>query len=96
MFLDLAPEPSFVGELHRGTIDEREYTKRYLKMSIDRKLDPNKIIDQLPDGAVLLCYESPNKFCHRHIVSYWLRHRTGIDIQELLNDPKIEIKMLTT
>lgn len=48
-------------------------------------LDPSDVVDQLlllagnlkgleyfPD-IVLLCYERPGEFCHRHIVAEWLR-----------------------
>jgi hypothetical protein len=31
---------------------------------------------------VLLCYEPPGEFCHRHVLSAWLR-RQGVEIGEL-------------
>ena len=41
-------------------------------------LDPLKTAAELEEGAggnpvFLLCYETPEKFCHRKIVSSWLR-----------------------
>ena len=30
---------------------------------------------------VLVCYEIPSDFCHRHLVADWLRER-GFDIEE--------------
>jgi uncharacterized protein (DUF488 family) len=33
--------------------------------------------------AVLLCYETIGKYCHRHLVSDWLR-RHGIECREYL------------
>lgn len=41
------------------------------------KLDINDVyrdLQKLSNGKdiVLLCYETPEKFCHRHLVSKWL------------------------
>ena len=33
----------------------------------------NKAFDRNYDSIVMLCYEIPSKFCHRHIVAEWLR-----------------------
>lgn len=35
------------------------------------------------DKVVLLCYESPEKFCHRHLVADWLNEGTGMNVQEI-------------
>ena len=35
------------------------------------------------DKVVLLCWEAPGKFCHRHLVSSWLRSQLGIDVREM-------------
>ena len=35
------------------------------------------------DKVVLLCYESPEKFCHRHIVADWLAKGIGISVTEV-------------
>lgn len=35
------------------------------------------------DKVVLLCYESPEKFCHRHIVADWLTTNLGHKIKEV-------------
>ena len=34
-----------------------------------------------PKIPVLLCYESPEKFCHRHLVAEWLTN-SGIKVKE--------------
>ena len=52
------------------------YTNRF-KEEILGKLDPMKVvldIFQLANGKipVLLCYEKPGDFCHRHLVADWL------------------------
>ena len=50
---------------------EAEYTEAY-KRDVLSKLDVNKVYEEL-DGKVLLCYERPDQFCHRHIVAEWFR-----------------------
>ena len=35
------------------------------------------------DKAALLCYESPDKFCHRHLVAEWLENELGTIINEV-------------
>lgn len=61
--------------------DEQAYTKEYLKI-LDR-LDPQTVLDELGEDAVLLCYERPGEFCHRQLVALWLEAELGITIEEL-------------
>jgi hypothetical protein len=62
--------------------DEEEYIKEYYKQILD-KLDPLTIYNELGENAVLLCWESSEKFCHRHIVAEWLMDNLGVKIEEL-------------
>jgi hypothetical protein len=32
---------------------------------------------------VLLCWESPEQFCHRHLVSKWMEYETGMYVPEV-------------
>ena len=36
------------------------------------------------EKVVLLCYEAPDKFCHRHIVAKWIKDCLGITVEELV------------
>jgi hypothetical protein len=70
----LAPKPKLIGGYIRGEINETEYTKQFTKMLADVKIeqvvsDINKICG--PKFPVLICYEAPDKFCHRHLVRQW-------------------------
>lgn len=42
-----------------------------------------KELEEMSNGnnVYLLCYETPQTFCHRHIVSDWLNH-AGVDCRE--------------
>ena len=62
--------------------DEIYYTTQYNKQVLD-KLDPQEVVNDLGDGAVMLCWEASNKFCHRHLVALWLKEKLGIDVEEI-------------
>lgn len=63
------------------------YTAEYKKMVLD-PLHINDVKDAMDklvgihmDKAILMCYEPPDEFCHRHLVAKWLT-RNGIDCWE--------------
>ena len=62
--------------------NEEAYIDAYLEEVLD-KLDPQEVYKDLGENAVMLCWESSDKFCHRHIVAGWLEHHLGIEIEEL-------------
>ena len=61
--------------------DEESYTKSYYKEVLN-KLNPREVYEELGEDAVILCWEAPDKFCHRHIVAEWLSDNLGIEIKE--------------
>jgi hypothetical protein len=46
------------------------------------KLDPQKVFDDLGENAVLLCYESPDVWCHRRLCAEFLESALGIIVPE--------------
>jgi hypothetical protein len=54
-----------------------EYTRRYYE-EVLKPLDPRQVIDDLNSlvngEPVLLCWEKPGDFCHRHLVIKWLKN----------------------
>lgn len=59
------------------------------------KLDPIDVLndlEKLADGKplALLCYEKPNEFCHRQLVSKWLNKSLNLDIEEW-KDPQLTL-----
>ena len=86
-FSKLAPKKSFWKVWHNniGKISEEENNKYYISqyfMHVLSNLDPEEIYNKL-DFSILLCYESSNEFCHRHIVSAWF---------ELFLDVKVHLE----
>jgi len=86
-YVDLAPTWDMINQHKNHIISHEQYTERYLDLLINiRKLDPFKVVEDLQDGAIMLCYEKPTDFCHRHIVAKWITDNTGIKVVELLNN----------
>lgn len=61
---------------YRVNHDAAFYANNY-RANVLSKLNPHDVVKDLYDlsdgrDIVLLCYEKPPKFCHRHIVSKWL------------------------
>ena len=62
---------------YKQTHDEQKYIDRY-NNEILSKLDPVAVYNYLTSlnsagDVVLICYESSEKFCHRHLVAKWFR-----------------------
>ncbi len=61
-----------------------EYVRKYKDML--SKLNPQEIINAVSAisqgrDVALCCYEKPGEFCHRHLLSEWLRNN-GYDVNE--------------
>lgn len=64
---------------------KRWYIEKYNETVLS-KLNAKEIFQKMYDiskgkNIILLCYETPEKFCHRHLVSKWL-NRSGIYCEE--------------
>jgi hypothetical protein len=79
-FDSLKPPKKLVENYKGGVISEKEYTRQYNEILC--KLDPKQVYLELKD-SIILCWESPKKFCHRHLISKWLNASLGLNIEEL-------------
>ena len=87
----LAPSSTLVfHDRKEQKISDDEYRRRYLQELKRQNLTPESIIDTLPDGAILLCYEPPGKFCHRRILAEWIENEIGFEIPEWLTPEELE------
>ena len=74
-----------------------EYTTKYRK-EILKRLSPTRVFDWLlcvarqeqKNKVVLMCYEAPRNFCHRHLVANWLTGNLGIKVEEVALTKKPE------
>ena len=74
-YRDLAPPWSLIRE-YKQTGDRDQYTRIYFEAVLN-KLNQFQVIADLivlahSTNIALLCYEKPEKFCHRHLVAKWL------------------------
>ncbi len=46
-------------------------------------LDPAEIARKVGPTGVMLCWESPNVYCHRRIVAEWLEGSLGVVVNEI-------------
>lgn len=83
----LAPKYNFFIEWKSGSHKgDNEYYIEHFNDEVLDTLNKNDVIEDLKkfsndiDKIVLLCYEKPNDFCHRHLVANWLSDT--IDIEE--------------
>ena len=92
---ELAPKKEFwqvwhnsLGKIPKEASD-RYYVREYYKQVLSG-LDPAAILKKIPDGSILLCYEKPDEFCHRHLVAFWFELFLGISTSEVIENPKRE------
>ena len=80
----LAPAWDILSEYKRTKNEElyiRQYNYQLFLLSADLVVKELKELAK-SDQIILLCYEKPNDFCHRHLVAKWLTEH-GYDIQEI-------------
>lgn len=80
----LAPKWSFFS-VWKETHDNDYYIKNFNELVLDM-LNPSNVINELhtlanSEDICLICYETPEKFCHRHLVANWLSE-AGYPVEE--------------
>ena len=79
---NLAPRKLWWQEWHDRKLGEDWYAQKYNETVLS-KLNPEKVVEELGDGAVMLCYENPKDFCHRHLIADWIVKNTGVEVEEV-------------
>ena len=59
---------------------DRQYDAKLSRLDAQETLDT--ILERGNGKAALLCWEPPNKRCHRRRVAEWLRDELGVDVPE--------------
>jgi uncharacterized protein (DUF488 family) len=80
VYNSLAPRRSDFYAIKRGLINEEQYEENYKKYILS-KLNPKEVYEELKD-SVLLCFETSDEFCHRHIISKWIWENLKIEVTE--------------
>ncbi len=93
----VAPKLAFwkIWEENIGKIPEDENTKFYIREYYKQVLINIDLDDlfNLGDDPILLCYEDSDKFCHRHVLAYYLELKYGIKVPEIEVDALGNIKV---
>ena len=88
----LFPSDKILWDHKKGKIDEMEYISKYLdqlnELGVDRII---KMIQIFGDNVVLLCWESPEKFCHRHILADYINKNSNINVEEFGKEKEISL-----
>lgn len=86
----LAPTWDLVINYKKQNITKEQYSNLYIELLLKRNITAEYIIETLPNGARLLCYESPGDFCHRRVLAKWIEKQTGFIIPEFTSDEQIQ------
>lgn len=81
----IAPSRELLNKWKNKEVDEAEYEKIYLReinIYIDWFAEYLRLLQEHNKHVVMCCYESSDKFCHRHILARELNKR-GFNIKEL-------------
>lgn len=69
--LRLAPSENLLTEYKCGNVSPELFTKLFQHYL--NRLDKSEFLAAWGNqDVILLCYEKPNEFCHRHIVADWI------------------------
>lgn len=84
-FIELAPSVGLL-KYYKATNDIDRYVEIYIN-EVLAKLNPKDVVTRLFELSggmpfALVCYEAPDKFCHRHIVMMYLKTYAELDIKE--------------
>lgn len=77
----LAPTKAMLDAYKAGRLSEEDFIKQYQQ----KVLEPLCVYEVYHDlkGKTLLCFETSDSFCHRHLVASWLTSELGIDVLEV-------------
>jgi len=80
-YLKLAPQWDWL------KLPEEQYLEKYSKLldGLNAQEVYNDLVELGGEDVVLLCWEGPTKFCHRHLVAEWLNENLNIEVVEVDN-----------
>lgn len=78
-FKELAPSNDLLKRYKAGKVSEDLYKTEYFQQLDQVKW--KKVLKNLKENTVLLCYEKTGTFCHRHLLAEYLKE-AGYNIEE--------------
>lgn len=82
-FPSFAPRYEVFRDWKKGIISDMEYTSKFRRHldSLDKEA-VKRFLTSFDKDIVLLCFEKPGDFCHRHIVADWIEENLGLCVEE--------------
>ena len=88
----LAPPADMLMDYKNNSSTEKSYEEKYFE-NVLSKLNPQEVANDLycitgimhdmrKSHVVLCCFETPDEFCHRHLVARWF-NEAGIKVEEI-------------
>lgn len=86
VYQSFAPSYKLLTSYREHRINKEDFENLYLNEI--NKLNKKEVYEYFNellqyDNIVLLCYERPYQFCHRHILAKWLKEQFNWDVQEM-------------
>ncbi len=88
--IELSPSAELLYDYKHNSMNVAQYTKEYFgeldKRVVDVYLQQwKKLVEKhKAKGVVLLCYEKPTDFCHRHLLADFLNKEYSMSVTELI------------
>jgi hypothetical protein len=79
-YILLAPSIDLLNRFRAG-LSWPAYVKEYQR-DVLGKLDPAKVLDDLGEDVILLCWEKPGEDCHRRLVAEWFEKHLSVKVPE--------------
>lgn len=91
----LAPSAFLLASMRADMISQQDYTDLYneeisdedVQLSFEKMLSAIARLSvhqgKLTQRIVMLCYEKPTEFCHRHVLAQLLKQRYNLNVTEL-------------
>ena len=83
-YQQLAPKYTWWKQWHDEHMSNEWFVEKYYETVLSQ-LKPYDVINDLNKSGKdirLLCYETPEKFCHRHLVADWLNKNANANVIE--------------
>ena len=82
----LAPKYVWWKKWHDKNLSEQWYIDKYYEtvLNVLNPITVKQELQNIDKDVILLCFETPEKFCHRHLVAKWLNEKTGLAVQEYI------------
>lgn len=80
---DLAPRKPWFWEWKNKHLSNEWYIERYNETVLNT-LNIDDVLHDLGEDAVMLCYEKPGDFCHRHLIADWMKKERGVEVEEVV------------